>query len=117
MTLDRDGKFSAAFRDAVSGAGIRVIQCPPHAPNCNAYAERFVRSIKSECLNRMIFVGSGTLRHARAEYCAHYNPERPHQGLGNRLIHSQPRLVSPADRVDRNARLGGLLNFYRRAAA
>lgn len=117
LILDRDGKFSGAFRDLLRSAGVTPILCPPRAPNCNAFAERFVRSIKSECLDRMIFVGAGTLRHALVEYTEHYNRERPHQGIGNRLIEPEPAAPRRDGVVTRRARLGGLLNYYRRAAA
>jgi len=76
-----------------------------------------VRSIKSECLDRMIFIGSGSLRHALAEYAEHYNRERPHQGIGNRLVEPELGAASRVGAVERRARLGGLLNFYRRVAA
>jgi transposase InsO family protein len=117
LILDRDGKFSEAFRDILKSAGLRTILCLPRAPNCNAYAERFVRSIKSECFDRMIFFGAGSLRHALSEYAAHYNSERTHQGIGNRLIRPQPRLTRAKVPVQRRHRLGGLLNFYARRAA
>lgn len=84
------------------------------APNCNAYAEPFVRSINEECLERMIFFGAGSLQRAVHEYIEHYNRERNHQGLGNRLIAQSPlpRLGS----VECRERLGGMLRYYRRAA-
>ena len=82
----------------------------------NAYAERFVRSIKDECLDRMIFVGQGSLRRAVAEYITHYHAERNHQGLENRLI--VPAAVEANDgTVHCHSRLGGTLNFYYRKAA
>lgn len=117
LILDRDKKFSDAFRSLLESAGVRVIFCAPRAPNCNAFAERFVRSIKRECLDRMIFVGAGSLRHALGEYAEHYNRERPHQGIGNRIIDPEPVYSSREVAVERRARLGGLLNFYRRVAA
>lgn len=80
----------------------------------NAYAERFVRSIKSECLDRMIFIGSGSLERAILEFAEHYNVERPHQGLGNRMIRGS-RPGKGTVRV--SARLGGLLKYYYRQAA
>jgi integrase-like protein len=87
------------------------------SPNLNAYAERFVRSIKEECLDRMIFVGQASLRHAVIEYMKHYHGERNHQGIENRLIYA-PAVDAPADgAVDRHARLGGTLNFYYHKAA
>jgi hypothetical protein len=83
----------------------------------NAYAERFVRSIKFECLNRMIFIGEASLRRAVAEYMAHYHGERNHQGLNNRLIRSTRTVAANDGVVHRRPRLGGMLNFYYRAAA
>ena len=88
VILDRDSKYSAAFRDLLKGSGVEVVRLPPRSPNLNAYAERFVRSIKDECLNRMIFFGERSLRKATREYAAHYHRERNHQGIDNRLIES-----------------------------
>jgi putative transposase len=87
------------------------------SPNLNAYAERFVRSIKDECLNRMIFVGQASLRRAVAEYMDHYHTERNHQGLENRLIHTPPILTANDGAIRRRTHLGGTLNFYYRQAA
>lgn len=117
LILDRDGKFSTAFRDILKSAGVRTILCPPCAPNCNAFAERFVRSFKFECLDRMILFGAGSLRHALSEYTAHYNTERTHQGIGNRLLRPRPMITSVEVPVQRTQRLGGLLSFYARRAA
>ena len=117
LILDRDGKFSEAFHGVLEDHGIRMVFCPPRAPNCNACAERFVRSIKSECLSRMIFIGSGSLRHTLAEYVAHYNAERNHQGIGNVLIEPINEVGSASGRVVRDSRLGGLLSYYHRLAA
>jgi transposase InsO family protein len=86
LIIDRDSKYTDQFRRLMRDSGTRVIRLPPRSPNLNAYAERFVRSIKEECLNRMIFVGQGSLRRAVAEYMLHYHRERNHQGLRNRLI-------------------------------
>jgi len=88
---------------------------PERATNANAYAERFVRSMKEECLDRMIPIGERHFRRAIAEYVEHYHQERNHQGLGNRLIAGTP-VINMTSRVQRRPRLGGLLNFYRRAA-
>ena len=87
------------------------------SPNLNAYAERFVRSIKDECLDRMIFVGQASLRHVVGEYVAHYHGERNHQGLGNRLLAPISRIGSPSGSVRKRERLGGMLNYYDRRAA
>ena len=85
LIIDRDTKYSEQFRRLIRDAGTNVIRLPPRSPNLNAYAERFVRSIKDECLNRMIFIGQASLRRAVAEYMDHYHAERNHRGLENRL--------------------------------
>jgi putative transposase len=84
-------------------------------PNANAYAERFVRSIKEECLNRLIPIGERHVRRAITEYVAHYHRERNHQGLANALIAGAPE-ISRFGPIRRRPRLGGLLNYYDRAA-
>ncbi len=117
LILDRDGKFSNAFRGVLEDHGIEIVLCPARSPNCNAFAERFVRSIKSECLDRMIFIGPGSLRHALAKYVVHYNAERNHQGIGNVLIDPAEPEGSAAGRVVNRRRLGGLLSYYHRLAA
>jgi transposase InsO family protein len=88
---------------------------PERAPNANAYAERFVRSIKEECLDRLVPIGERHFRRAVAEYVEHYHGERNHQGLDNRLI-AGPLVIKMTSRVRCHPRLGGLLNFYERAA-
>ena len=82
LILDRDTKYTEQFRRLVREAGTEVIRLPPRSPNLNAHAERFVRSIQDECLNRMIFVGQGSLCRAVSEYMTHYHEERNHQGGG-----------------------------------
>ncbi len=83
---DRDPLYTAQFTNTLATAGIRCVKLPPNSPNLNAFAERFVRSIKSECLDRMIFFGGRHLQYLVDEYVAHYHAERNHQGIGNRLI-------------------------------
>jgi putative transposase len=114
LICDRDAKWSAAVRDRLNEAGIRVVQTPFHAPNANAHAERFVRSIKEECLDWRILLGERHFQRAVAEFVAHYHRERNHQGLENALIDGPPTVRG--GRVHRQQRLGGLLNYYRRAA-
>jgi hypothetical protein len=92
-----------------------VIEVPPQSPDLDAFAERFVLSIKSECLNRLVILGERHLRRAIAEYLEHCHDERTHQGLGNQLIAGVPELAS--GRVVRRERLGRLLNHYDREAA
>ena len=101
----------------IGEARTAVIRLPPRLPNLNAYAERFVRSIKDKCLDRMILVGEASLRRAIDEFIVHYHSERNHQGLGNELIR-EPDRDGTADRpVRRRQRLGGMLSLYHRAAA
>ena len=101
----------------MTDAGVEVVRLPYRSPNLNAYAERFVRSIKDECLSRMIFFGERALREATREYAAHYHRERNHQGIDNRLIEPDNRRGSTFGAIDCVQRLGGLLRFYQRAAA
>jgi transposase InsO family protein len=115
LICDRDTKWSAPVRAGLREAGICVVQTPFQAPNANAYAERFVRSIKHECLNRVIVFGERHLRRTIAEFVEHYHGERNHQGLENELIEGPPA-AGCAGRIRRRQRLGGLLNYYARAA-
>jgi putative transposase len=117
LIIDRDTKYSEQFRRTIRGNGTNVIRLPPMSPNLNAYAERFVRSIKEECLDRMIFVGQASLRRAVDQYMEHYLIERNHQGLNNRLIRRTRTVATNDGEVHRRPRLGGMLNFYCRVAA
>jgi transposase InsO family protein len=83
---DRDPLFTAEFVNVLGEAGIQSVKLPPRSPTLNAYAERFVRTIKESCLDRLILFGEGALRKAIREFMAHYHLERNHQGLSNRLI-------------------------------
>jgi putative transposase len=115
LICDRDRKWSLAVRQRLEESGVRVVQTPFQAPNANAYAERFVRSIKHECLNQMIPFGERHLRRTLAEFVEHYHRERNHQGLDNELIDGVPSTRN-ATGTRRRQRLGGLLNYYCRAA-
>ncbi len=115
LICDRDRKWSCDMRRRLREAGVRVVLIPERAPNANAHAERFVRSINEECLDRLIPIGERHFRRAVAEFVEHYHGERNHQGLANRLIAGTPT-TEAAGRVRRRQRLGGLLNFYERAA-
>ena len=117
LIIDRDAKYTQQFRRLVEEGGTEVIRLPPMSPNLNAHAERFVRSIKDECLNRMIFFGQASLRRAIGEFMAHYHEERNHQGLENRLIRGIPSVAENEGAIHRRPRLGGMLNYYYRAAA
>jgi putative transposase len=114
LIRDRDCLFTARFTSALEGAGVKNVLTPVRAPNCNAYAERFVLTIKSECLGRMILFGEGSLRRACNEFVEHYHTERAHQGLGNERV-VRAAEVGSGD-VECAERLGGILKHYRRAA-
>lgn len=114
---DRDPLYTAQFTSTLAAAGVRCVKLPPKSPNLNAYAERYVRSIKSECLDRMILFGGRHLRYVINEYVEHYHVERNHQGIGNRLIEGSDESVENAGPVVSRARLGGMLKYYHRAAA
>jgi hypothetical protein len=115
LICDRDTKWSSAFRQTPAAVGVRVIQTPYRAPNCNAYAERFVRSIKEECLDHFVFLGETHLRRTLTAFAEHYHCERNHQGLHDRLITPQPN-GPPRGAIRCRPRLGGLLRYYYRAA-
>ena len=114
LICDRDAKFTARFRLLLEEAGVKVILTPRQAPNCNAFAERFVLSIKAECLQRIIFFGESSLRRAIHAYLDHYHSERSHQGIGNEVIDG--RTGTSGGEVRCRERLGGLLKHYYRAA-
>jgi putative transposase len=84
LIVDRDAKYSATFQQTLEREGIGVIRLPPRSPNLNAYAERFVRSVKEECVSKIIPIGSDMLGRSLREYINHYHRERNHQGIGNR---------------------------------
>jgi len=115
LIVDRDTKFTEQFRRTLRGAGVAVVRTSFQAPNMNAFAERWVRSIKHECLNKMIFVGASMLDRAIRNYVAHYHGERPHQALDNALIEGDHATSSSGGIVERE-RLGGVLRYYYRAA-
>jgi transposase InsO family protein len=117
LVMDRDTKYTDAFRGVLARHGVEVIRLPPRSPNLNAFAERFVRSVKEECLGRMIFFGRRSLERALAEYTVHYHGERNHQGLGNRLLENSTETGTLCQPVRRRRRLGGMLSFYHRAVA
>jgi putative transposase len=114
---DRDPLFTAEFLKILKASGVESVKLPPRSPNLNAYAERFVRSIKECCLERCILFGESSLRKAIHEFVAHYHRERNHQGLGNRLITPDPNVAISSGAVARRERLGGMLNYYYRKAA
>ena len=116
IILDRDPLYTAAFRRLLRDSGVTPVVLPAWSPNLNAFAERFVGSAKSECLDRMVLLGESHLQAAVREFVRHYHEERPHQGLKNELI-APTTVVSGTGHVKCRERLGGLLKFYYREAA
>ena len=114
---DRDTKFSEAFDALFQSAGMAPLKLPPQSPDANAFAERWVRSVKEECLDPLILFGERSLHHALKEYLAHHQHERNHRGLDNVIPFPDQLSSEPKGPVRKSERLGGLLNFYHRAAA
>src|SRR5437588_11366189 len=119
LSHDRDTKFCAAFQHVIDDAGIERVVLPPRSPNLNAFAERWVRSVKEECLSRLILFGESSLRRAVTAFVEHYHRERNHQGKENILLFpaAEHRAGSRDSKVRCEERLGGLLKYYHRQAA
>ena len=117
LIMDRDPLFTSTFREILKGGGVKIVRLPRKSPNLNAYAERFVFSIKSECLGRLVPLGENHLRVAIREYLSHYHQERHHQGLGSVLIKPGETAGRTEGKVACRERLGGLLKYYYRAVA
>jgi transposase InsO family protein len=114
LICDGASNFRYRFKIVTEEAGITLVRTPYQASNANAHAERFIRSIKDECLHRMILFGEAHLHRTIDEFLAHYNQERNHQGIGNERIDA--RADAGVGQIECTERLGGLLTFYRRAA-
>jgi transposase InsO family protein len=117
LLVDRDPLYTRAFRTMLASSGVRSVSLPTRSPNLNAYAERWVGSVRRECLARVIPLGERHLRQIVREYLAHYHGERPHQSLGNKLITAPNDNAATGGPVLRRQRLGGVLNHYHREAA
>ena len=118
LILDRDPLYTQAFREMLRGSGVKVVRLPARSPNLNSYAERWVRSVRSECLSRVIPFGERHLRHLLSEYLIHFHQERNHQGLENRIIEPLAANTNAGKGiVRRRERVGGLLSYYYREAA
>jgi transposase InsO family protein len=116
LIMDRDPVFSRDVRDMLARAGVRPVRLPRRSANLNSHVERFIRSIREECLSRVIPLGERHLRHLVREYVEHYHAERPHQGLDGAIIEPANDNAGQG-RVVRRQRLGGLLSHYYREAA
>jgi transposase InsO family protein len=116
LIIDRDTKYAGGFRELLESAGVKIVLCPPRVPQCNAYAERFVRSIKEECLSRLVFFSEGHLRKTISIFIGHYRHRRNHQGIENKLI-EPPKSLPKTGRILCQKELGGMLKYYYREAA
>ena len=116
LIMDRDSKFSEGFRGILEQDGVKSVRLPPRSPDLNPQLERFVRTIKEECLSRMILFGERMLRKAVFHFLTHYHAERNHQGLGNQLIDPGDEVSRLEGDVECRERLGGLLRYYYRKA-
>ena len=115
---DRDTKYCDAFKQIIDDAGVTRLPLPPRSPWLNAFAERWVKSVKDEALARVMLFGERSLHHVLGEYVEHYHAERPHQGKGNVIPFPAPRAEGAADGpIGCRERLGGLLKYYHRKAA
>ena len=117
LIMDRDAIFTVEFRNFLRHECVKSVRLPPRSPNLNAYAERFIRTIKENCLNRMIFFGEQSLKKAVKEFATYYHHESNHQGIGNRLIDPQEEIGAADGPVACRERLGGMLRYYYREAA
>jgi putative transposase len=117
LLMDRDAKYSNAFRSMLKESSVEPVRLPPKSPNLNAHLERFVRSIKDECLERLILFGENSLRNAVDFFLVHYLTERNHQGLHNLIIQLGAEIGKSEGEIDCRSRLGGILRYYYRKAA
>jgi transposase InsO family protein len=117
LVHDRDARFSHAFEEIFRTEGIRVIRTPVRAPNTNAYAERWVRTIRADCLDRILILGRGHLAHVLRVYRQHYNERRPHRALDlSPPDGHDPKPLEATTRLRRRDLLGGLIHEYEAAA-
>ncbi|HPC17814.1 MAG TPA: integrase core domain-containing protein [Candidatus Hydrogenedentes bacterium] len=116
VLVDRDTHF-LAFRGVLEGSPTKTVLPPPYSPNLNANFERYIRSVKSGCISRIIFFGERSLRRAPTQFEAHYHDERNHQGLGNNLIEAGEEVGHIEGNITCRNRLGGMLRYYYRQAA
>jgi putative transposase len=114
---DRDTEFTRSFRAIIASGRVEPLALPARSPNLNAYAERWVRSVKEECLSKVILFGERSLRRALSDYVDHFHAERNHQGKGNVLLFPRDTDRHREGLVRCRERLGGLLRYYHREAA
>jgi len=117
LLMDRDTKYSEAFRHLLEQAGVDCVRLPARSPNRTPHIERFMRTIKDECLDRIILFGENSLRKATREFLAHYHGERNHQGRENRIIEPRAEVGQLQGQIRCRERMGGMLRYYYRDAA
>ena len=117
LLMNRDAKFCESFRTFLTYEEVMPVRLPPRSPNLNAHLERFMKSIKSACLEKMIYFGETSLRRTVKQYLTHYHGERNHQELQNKIIDPGREVGQGAGKIKRRKRLGGVLNCYYRDAA
>jgi putative transposase len=117
LIRDRAGQFTDSFDAVLASTGIQALKIPPRSPRANAFSERFVRTIRAECTDRMLIFGQRHLRTVLAEYARHYNGRRPHRGRElSPPAPDYPIADLSTERIKRQAILCGLINEYERAA-
>ena len=116
LIRDRDSKFTTAFDEVFAGNGMRVVKTPVRSPRANSYAERFVGTLRRECLDHVLILGERHLRKVLAEYVCHYNSHRPHQSLQQEPpLHQPGRVLDITAQIEHRRVVGGLISEYRRA--
>jgi len=117
LLRDQDSKFTAVFDEVFAGNGTRIIKTPVRSPRANSFAERFVGTLRRECLDHVLILGKQHLRTVLAEFARHYNGHRPHQALHqNPPLHQSGRAIDMTARIERRQVIDGLISEYRRAA-
>ncbi|MFI9163239.1 integrase core domain-containing protein [Kitasatospora aureofaciens] len=117
LIRDRDAKFTAAFDAVFASEGISVAKIPPRSPNCNPHAERFIRSVREECTDRVLLFDRGHAEKILGDYARHFNRHRPHQGRNQLAPLDDPNVIPlPPARLERRQAVAGLINEYHRAS-
>ena len=116
LDAHNDSLFTKQFCGTLEDAGVNIVRTAFQAPDMNAFAERWVQTVKRECLSKLMLFGEGHLRRALSSFAAHYHLDRPHQGIGNERIAPSKDEPPDGNRVVVDERLGGLLRSYRRSA-
>jgi transposase InsO family protein len=117
LIRDRDGEFSWRFDEVLTSSGVQIIKTPPRSPRANSYAERFVGTLRRECLDHLLIYGQRHLRQVLAEYERHYNTHRPHQSRDQEPpLHDPGRQIDLTAVIERRTTVAGLIHEYRRAA-